>query len=309
MSIRRTSNRSSQDTGFYNPEFFADVGSRIAFSIDPDADAYIAAVEAADGESLESPIKQYFTDFILGCKYDNIWNSVKGGCILVGARTRLGSYIDIKTKTQLLSSYNFVDGDYSRSLGLSGNGSSKYLDSNISHNVMSLDNGHVGLYVSKVHTAGNRTYIRSDSGSVTGLSKDTSSPPDTWVILDTGSSVPRFTDSTNPGFRALSRNASGSFIIFTDNASTVVTRTSSATPPGSGTFNIFANKTPGNYSDSTLSFYSVGEYLDVSLLNSRVTTLIDNIYFFINTGLDAYDYNSKTVAYVNAGYRAGGSLS
>jgi hypothetical protein len=59
---------------------------------DPDAEAYIAAVEAADlasdptAEPLETATKVAIHSFVKGCKADGIWPAIKASCILAGAR-------------------------------------------------------------------------------------------------------------------------------------------------------------------------------------------------------------------------------
>jgi hypothetical protein len=64
---------------------------------DPDAEAYIAAVEAADlaadptAEPLETATKVAIHSFVKGAKADGFWPAIKASCILAGARTRLGA--------------------------------------------------------------------------------------------------------------------------------------------------------------------------------------------------------------------------
>ena len=60
--------------------------------MDPDAAAYITAVEAADTAAgspggLEERTKIAIDNFVLGCKADGIWTAIKASCILAGART------------------------------------------------------------------------------------------------------------------------------------------------------------------------------------------------------------------------------
>jgi hypothetical protein len=95
---------------------------------DAEADAYIAAVEAADGQALEPGVKFAIKNFVLCCKQDGIWSAIKASCILAGARTRLGALTPLVGTAP--TSFNFVDGDYNRKTGLVGDGSTKYLDSN-----------------------------------------------------------------------------------------------------------------------------------------------------------------------------------
>jgi hypothetical protein len=65
----------------------------------------------------------------------------------------------------------------------------------------------------------------------------------------------------------------------------------------------------GLYSIVRLAFYSIGESLDLSKLDSRVDRLVAELAFNINTGLDGSIYDIDTLKYINAGYAAGGTLS
>jgi len=44
--------------------------------LDPDAAAYITAVETADGQALEEKVKIAIDNFVLGCKADGIWSAI-----------------------------------------------------------------------------------------------------------------------------------------------------------------------------------------------------------------------------------------
>jgi hypothetical protein len=101
---------------------------------DPDAEAYIAAVEAADlaadptAEPLETATKVAIHSFVKGCKADGIWPAIKASCILAGARTLNGALVPLAGTAP--TNFNFISGDYNRKTGLVGDGSTKYLDSN-----------------------------------------------------------------------------------------------------------------------------------------------------------------------------------
>ena len=56
---------------------------------DPDATAYLQAVEAADGQTLEIGIAQAVNDFVVGCKADGTWSAIKASCILAGGRVAI----------------------------------------------------------------------------------------------------------------------------------------------------------------------------------------------------------------------------
>jgi hypothetical protein len=83
----------------------------------------------------------------------------------------------------------------------------------------------------------------------------------------------------------------------------------SQTPLNQNVIVFAASSDPGRPSNGRLAFYSIGEAIDLALLDARVSTLIAALQFGINTGLAASDYDADTVAYVNRGYAAGGSLA
>ncbi|MCP4832791.1 MAG: hypothetical protein GY886_11325, partial [Gammaproteobacteria bacterium] len=65
------------------------------YSFDSDASTYIDAVEATDGQALETGVRVAINDFVLGCKQDGIWNAIKASCILAGARTLDGALVPL----------------------------------------------------------------------------------------------------------------------------------------------------------------------------------------------------------------------
>jgi hypothetical protein len=251
------------------------VGLPSGFIFDSDALAYINAVEDADIQELEDSIKIAINDFVIGCKDDGIWDAIKASCILAGARTLLGALVPLKGSAP--TSFNFVSGDYNRKTGLKGDGINKSIDTNTAHNIASQNNAHASIYASFLPTNTQGSYIYVTSGSVTGIGYDagiSGSLRSVWIIHDTGSAVPRFDDSVT-GFKGVSRNSSANFIRRTGGSSTTVTRAASATAPSTGDFFVFGRATNTLYTDARMSFYSIGDSIDLALLDSRVTTLIN----------------------------------
>jgi hypothetical protein len=89
-------------------------------TFDPDAAAYLRAVEAADGQALETPVKRAVDDFFRGCKADGTFSAIKAACLLCGARTLAGALVPLAGTAP--TNNNFVDADYNRETGLSGMG-------------------------------------------------------------------------------------------------------------------------------------------------------------------------------------------
>ena len=248
--------------------------ARESQTLDADAEAYVNAVEVADGQRIEDPVRFAINDFVIGCKADGIWTAIKASCILAGARTLTGALVPLVGAAP--TSFNFVSGDYNRKTGLVGDGSTKYLNSNRNNNADPQDSIHASVYASSVTTniAGNPAYLGRgavDSGSLfLGRSANTLYLKTCrFDALNSGGS-----GSTN-GLHAVTRSASASYVYRVAGTNSTVNATSQA--PFAGDIAIFAsNRTPAlNYSNGRLAFYSIGESLDLALLDARVTALIN----------------------------------
>jgi hypothetical protein len=247
---------------------------------DADADAYIAAVETADGASLETGVKTAITTFVLGCKVDGTWSAIKASCILSGARTLSGALVPL-AGTAPTNVGPFVSGDYNRKTGLVG-GSTKYLDSNRNNNADPQNSQHMAVYVSSfvVSPGGYRGFIGggdNQTGSSNFFVNGTTN------ILDSRS---RYLASAvvdqralgaalSPGITGLSRNTSASYVVRANGSNTTAVYTSQA-PSNINVWVFTANNngTPAVPTASRLAFYSIGESLDLALLDARVTALI-----------------------------------
>ena len=229
--------------------------------MDPDAAAYITAVETADGQALEEKVKIAIDNFVLGCKADGIWSAIKASCILAGARTLDGALVPLVGTAP--TNYNFVSGDYNRETGLVGDGSTKYLDSNRNNNADPQDNNHNSVYVTTVSTgvALGIAGTPSSGNNVTGL---------TTIRNRSNTST---TYSMSPGFVGHTRSTSASFNYRNQLITTAATVTSQT--PQSGNLNIFLGGS--TYGDHRIAFYSIGESLNLARLDARVTDLINAI--------------------------------
>jgi hypothetical protein len=241
--------------------------------MDADAAAYITAVETADAQALEERTKIAIDNFVLGCKADGIWTAIKASCILAGARTRLGALTPLVGTAP--TSFNFVDGDYNRKTGLVGDGSTKYLDSNRNNNADPQDSNHNASWISTVPTVGVSIMGVGDGGTngANNLLTSTTahsirSRNSTQVVLS------GTTQATN--FFGFSRSSSASFNARSLGSTSNNTQTSQS-PAASNVFIYTRNLagTPSFHSNARLAFYSIGESLNLSLLDARVTDLIN----------------------------------
>jgi hypothetical protein len=241
---------------------------------DPDAQTYLQAVEVADNQALEQGVQQAVNQFVIGCKADGIWSAIKASCILSGARTLTGALVPL-VGTAPTNVGPFVSGDYNRKTGLVGNGSTKYLDSNRASNADPQDSHHLSIYASTAPTGADVIEIGAANGTEASLigrvSNETSMIALSRRLI---SSVPRINvNIANTGFRGVSRPSSAT--INARVASTDFTLTESSVATGANTTNIFRRGVDGaGPSNGRYAFYSIGESLNLALLDARVTALI-----------------------------------
>ena len=233
---------------------------------DADALAYITAVEAADGQALETAVKDAINAFVVGCKADGIWSAIKASCILAGARTLNGALVPLVGAAP--TNNNFVSGDYNRKTGLVGNGSTKSLNANRADNADPQNSKHVAVYISSLPSV---TSFYIASGNSNGINLSVSST-DTFSRLNSLNQVTTG-GAASVGLAGLSRSSSASYTLRKTNANTNIVDTSQS--PLTTSISIFTRTdSPTFYSNARLSFYSIGTSLDLALLDARVTTLM-----------------------------------
>ena len=252
-----------------NPYRFA-----AATAYDTDAQAYITAVETADGQALETGVKDAINAFVVGCKADGIWTAIKASCILAGARTLSGALVPLAGTAP--TNVNFVAGDYDRKTGLVGNGTSKYLDSNRANNADPQNSNHNACWVS---STANGVLMASSAGNTTGTNYlDIAVSGTTTRFGNRHSTVTSVSGTALPGLYGHSRATSASYIRRTPQSGSTTQNTASQVP---NSLNVYLYVRTDNgttfsaYYPGRIAFYSIGESLDLALLDSRVTTLIN----------------------------------
>jgi hypothetical protein len=244
------------------------------FLEDADATAYISAIETADGQSLEPAVKTAINNFVAGCKSDGIWSAIKASCILAGARTLSGALVPLVGAAP--TSISFVSGDYNRKTGLVGNATTKYLNSNRAADADPRNNASLAVWVSTPATASNIYYL--------GALRTTPTPAVYSVIsTNVGFSIRNTagapnSNRTGTGLAGVSRTASNSFNWRWAGA----TGTSASVSTGTYSANIFVyganlNGAINNRSNGRLAFYSIGESLNLALLDTRLSTLMTSL--------------------------------
>ena len=242
-----------------------------AAATDPDAQAYLQAVEAADGQALEFEVARAIDNFVLGCKADGIWNAIKASCILAGARTLNGALVPLVGTAP--TNFNFVSDDYDRKTGLVGDVSTKYLDSNRAGDADPQNSKHVALY----KTDTNRVIIANKPASAGATYLDNEGGGFRCRIHTSANTNDR-TLAVSTGLYGGSRSGSltGSLFAYGN----VFSITTASQAPQTDSIFVLARPNastgiPELFSDGRIAFYSIGESLDLALLNARVTDLIN----------------------------------
>jgi hypothetical protein len=237
-------------------------------SDDNDANAYLLAVESADGQELESGVITAVESFITGCKSDGIWSALKASCILAGARTLSGALVPLVGSAP--TNLNFVSGDYDRKTGLLGNGSTKCLNTNRADNADPQDSHHFSLFAATLVTTG-RTY----GGLFT--------TPQTNINTFSGATNARCRNNSTlscgtiaVGFKGVARETN-LLVKARNNSTNYQNANLASSSPSTANKGIFSRTFPAESTASAncrISFYSIGESLDLAKLDTRVSTLM-----------------------------------
>jgi len=243
--------------------------------IDADALAYLDLVEKADGQALEAGVRTAVINFVVGCKADGIWPAIKASCILAGARTLTGALVPLVGTAP--TNFNFASGDYNRKTGLVGDGSTKYLDSNRQNASDPQNSRHQSVYVSTGNsTVGTRYYIGGGDNGFTGFGMVSSTNALAAYISHVASFVTVAGQGNTTGFKGVGRSNSSTASVRSASSTSNFTNTSEAVT-SARTVVVFAERftNVADFNNGRLAFYSIGESLDLALLDTRVTTLIN----------------------------------
>jgi hypothetical protein len=222
---------------------------------------------------------------VLGCKADGIWTAIKASCILAGARTLTGALVPLVGAAPT-NVGPFVAGDYNRETGLVGDGSTKYLNSNRAGNADPQNNFHMSVYKtsqpSSVSGSGAGSYI-GHGGGATGRSALFSTSAFTVVSSanrSTANSGAAISDNVTTTFIGTSRSVSANFSLRyagTDYSYSITSETSNSQSIFVFGRSVASANTLESPISARLAFYSIGESLDLALLDARVTDLINAI--------------------------------
>lgn len=245
-------------------------------ALDASAAAYIAAVEAADGQRLERMARAAINQFVIGCKADGTWSALQEACILAGARTLAGMNVPLVGSAP--QRYNFVSGDYNRKTGLASQGSSstpKYLRCNRLHNSDPQNDRHFLVYLGDVPST-QLAVVAGCSASIVSELILLASPSQGYQV--------KSSNAANSEVNVLTPYKVGAFGVSRSNASVLQylvgggaisgTYSMVSAVPGADVINIFRRPQNDFNFSGRLSFYSIGTSINLGLMSARLDTLM-----------------------------------
>ena len=255
------------------PTFRGVLASSRAYS--PEATDYFARIATA-GSSITTANKTAVNAFIVGCKSDGIWTAIKSSCLLAGPDDLTGALVPLVGTAP--TNVNFLSGDYSRTTGLVGDGTTKYLNSNRNNNADPQNNQHLAVRVTSANTTGgNSSFIGNGLGD-TGCSQIINSGGAFNVRTRCQSAAISDQLSTGAvitGTVAISRSSSSTYNVIQQSGVVTTVTTNSETPFSQNTVVFGRNLSAG--SNARISFYSIGESLNLALLDARLTTYMSSL--------------------------------
>jgi hypothetical protein len=247
--------------------------SRRRVSFDADFSAYLA-LGISNGSSMSAANQIAVNAFFVGAKADGFFSAIKASCLLCAWDSLAGALTPIVGTAP--TNNNFVSGDYSRTTGLLGDGSTKYLNANRNNNADPQNSRHLYFYMSApdTTTASSTTYIgtaNNAAGSLVGK-------------IIAGGTSHGYRSASGQSARTVSRAVGGwgvSRSVSTDinrlAAGSLDSASITSASPANAANGVFATGGGLLHSNARISFYSIGEFLDLSLIDARIATLMSSL--------------------------------
>jgi hypothetical protein len=195
--------------------------------------------------------------------------------IMAGARTRAGARVPVvgPTPTEFGTTAGW---NYDRKTGLQSNGTDNYLNSNRNNNADPQNSQHVSIYVTSAGTLG-RFYIGAGAASTGSTQIGTIIATPSKLTFRSRSSSESGQLGNFSQFIGCSRSISTQASLQAGGSTTTVSNNSQT--PFNGNILVFAradgSNVAGLFANARLFNYSIGENLNLGLLDAHLTTLIN----------------------------------
>jgi hypothetical protein len=244
---------------------------------DRDAIAYIRSVEEADGAYLETSVKTAINNLVAGLKADGLWDAIGSSCLLCGPRTLAGALVPLRGDAPTAEG-GWASGDYDRSTGMKGNGTSLYLNTGVNNASFTRDDFHMACYVTEAGTAGETRWLAGAGGIQTGASELFTAGGNYQYRNQNGTAATSsgFAD-TLTGLMASSRYNAGFFDFRAGSLSSNSSRVSQL--PYNDVVHIFKTSYFASTSgfNGRLAYYSLGSQIDMAKLRTHLDAYVTAI--------------------------------
>ena len=232
--------------------------------------------------------------FVRTLKSGGLYDDIGSAAIMAGWTNLAGALYPLKGAAP--TNNGFLAADLDAAIGLKGNGSSKYLDSNRLDTADPVDDSHLSVYASTLTSA-----------SITGFY--ISAGPDFPFDIYAPSGACRMRNGSEVSASHLRGVLAHSYLGATLStvAGGAVTPHAVASRSATGSVPIFLfrrNNVAGSgfYTDATLSWYSIGSATDLAALDSAVSTLMSDL-----RAIDEDGFEPESVNYIRAVEAADGA--
>jgi|DEB0MinimDraft_10_1074344.scaffolds.fasta_scaffold12033_2 hypothetical protein len=246
--------------------------------------------------------------FVKGLKEDGIYTDLQAACVMAGWDSLAGALTPLKGAAPTNS--GFLATDYDRGVGIQGDNTNKYINSNRAGNADGQNDCHVAAYVSaSSNLATHRVFGNSNSGSTAGIvSVGRQSGFGVFARLKTLAYHVHSEDPAAVGLIGVSRQDAGGYSFRCSSSTEAVDEASDGNASGDTT--LFKLGTADTvFTDNALSFYSIGSSLGsdpatgLAALDARVSTLMADLRAIEETGFDR-----DAIAYLRAVEEADGAF-
>jgi len=234
--------------------------------------------------------------FIKGCREDGIYDDLNACCVMAGWDSLAGALTPLKGAAPTNNGLSVYD----RGVGIAGDGSSAYLDSNRANNADGQNDQHMSVFAADVNTYDtDRPYV-GVGFVVAGSTYIATRAADAFVRNRSSTANTGLTQGPAGSLIAIDRSDASSFSYRQGGTSTGYLRDSQS--PASGNIFVFSSNGFSAFSDATLSFYSIGSATDLAALDARVSTLMADLRAIEEAGFDR-----DAIAYIRAVEEADGA--
>ena len=262
---------------WYTRQYSAPVSNYLDQVIDADVAAgNLLGLEDGTKTAYATFIDNLIVDGYLGVSGGTISQAssvMKASPIMAGARTLAGALVPLVGAAP--TNFNFVSGDYNRKTGLGDpSNTTKYLDSNRANNADPQNSNHNACWVS---TPANGALMASSITNTGRNYMDITSIPSTRFSNRTNLTDNPVFGAAVAGLYGHSRTTSTAVAFRCPQGNGTATHTSQ-TPESRNVF-LYTRSNDSvsfsTWSSARLAFYSIGESLNLALLDTRVTALIN----------------------------------